>query len=75
MLDNCHDVCTMLRDLRRLGGDSWRAKNQGVNLPSSRGIGEHSRGGDGFEPNFPDVCTARLDEREDVGHYRTFASV
>src|SRR5205814_5227395 len=74
ILDNDDRVGAVLCDLRRLGADSRRAKKKRVNL-RGKFVGELSRGGNRLQANLSHIATASFDVSEDVGHYRTLASV
>src|SRR6185503_1907266 len=74
VLDDDDDVGAVLAELGSLATNAWWTEEQRVDF-GAEFVGELASGGDCLEAYFSDVRAASLDESEDVGHYRTLASV
>ena len=76
MLDNDHDIRTVLAEYVGSRAHTRRSGNKGVDLTATRAVGQCARCGDCFQRTLSQRRTACFREYKNVGHgYSTFASV
>src|SRR5689334_20707301 len=75
VLDDDHDIRTVLPELLRFRRYSRWPEQQCMHLSTAGFVGEHARGCYRFESHLPHFAAARLDKCKHVCHQRTLASV